>query len=265
MRMPHVREHVREPEAARPPALGLYLTEPARGILEMGTLPLAAPWLARAPHGEPHGVFVLPGLMATDTSTRVLRGFVRRLGHTAWGWRLGRNLGPSTAILDGMPRSLTELAERTGGPVSVIGWSLGGVYARELAREHPALVRQVITLGSPFALTDPRQSRADRAFRRRAHQHAPGWTTPSWQRLKQPIPVPSTAVYSKRDGIVHWESCIEPESERHENVEVRCAHLGFGVDPATLWLIADRLAQPPSARTPFRPPLMLRALYPGAR
>lgn len=246
----------------RAPSMGLYLSEPLRGALRMSTLPMAAPWLARAPRGQRHGVLVLPGLMATDTSTGLLRRFLRGLGHTVWGWRLGRNLGPTQHILDGLPRALHLLAERTGSSVTVIGWSLGGIYARELARSRPSQIRQVITLGSPFALTDRRQSRADRAFRSRAHLHARDWT-PSWEKLARPIPVPSTAVYSKRDGIVHWRTCIEPASERHENVEVRCAHLGFGVDPATLWLVADRLAQPEHERVPFQPPALLRALYPA--
>jgi pimeloyl-ACP methyl ester carboxylesterase len=251
-------------DTVRPPSLGLYLTEPARGALQLGALPFAAPWLARAPRGTPHGVLVLPGLMATDMSTVPIRRFLRKLGHTVWGWRLGRNLGPTQDILEGMPRALDLLADRTGSPVSVVGWSLGGIFARELARKHPDRVRQVITLGSPFALTDSRQSRADGAFRSRSHLHAPNWT-PSWEKLARPIDAPSTAVYSRRDGIVHWRSCIAPESDRHQNVEVRCAHLGFGVDPSTLWLIADRLAQPIDARTPFRPPAMLRLLYPGSR
>lgn len=248
----------------RPPSLGLYLTEPARGVVQLGALPFAVPFLARAPRDEPHGVLVLPGLMATDASTGALRRFLHRLGHTVWGWRLGRNRGPTSEILDGMPRALALLHERTGGPVSIVGWSLGGIYARELARRNPDSVRQVITLGSPFALCDPVQSRADRAFRSQARRHAPGRGL-NWAETGRPIPVPSTAVFSKRDGIVHWRSCVEPETELHENIEVRCAHLGFGVDPATLWVVADRLAQPVSGRERFRPPMLLRALYPSVR
>ena len=243
----------------RPPALGLYVTEPLRGALQLGTLPIAAPWLLRAPRGEPHGVLVLPGLLATDSSTGVLRRFLHSLGHTTWGWRLGRNLGPTQAIIEGMPRALRLLAERTGGPVSIVGWSLGGIFGRELARRESDLVRQVITLGSPFAMTDVRQSRADRAFKRQASKHARKWELPR----ARPLEVPSTALYSKRDGIVHWRSCVEPESAVHENVEVRCAHLGFGIDPATLWAVADRLAQPAGSWQPFRPPAMLRLLYPN--
>ena len=255
---------VRVENDAKPPALGLYISEPLRGALQLGALPFAAPWLLHAPRGEPHGVLVLPGLLATDSSTGVLRRFLHGLGHTTWGWRLGRNLGPTQAILDGMPRALRLLAERTAGPVSLVGWSLGGVFARELARREAGLVRQVITLGSPFAMTDTRQSRADRAFRRQARNHARKWELPR-SRTAKPLPVPSTAIYSKRDGIVHWRSCIDEPGRRHENIEVRCAHLGFGVDPATLWAVADRLAQPAGAWQPFQPPAMMRLLYPNLR
>jgi pimeloyl-ACP methyl ester carboxylesterase len=225
-------------------------------------MPLAGSLLSSAPRGDGHGVLVLPGLLASDVSTAVLRRFLRRLGYDAAGWDLGRNRGPTDQVVDELPRVLSALAGRTGRPVSLIGWSLGGIYARELARRDPVQVRQVITLGSPFALTDPRQSHADGAYQRRAYLHATG-RLPTREQLTQPIGVPSTAVYSRRDGIVSWQACIAPETSLHENVEVRCGHLGFGTDPATLWLIADRLAVPVGQRQRFRPPPDLRALYPG--
>jgi pimeloyl-ACP methyl ester carboxylesterase len=246
------------------PSTGLFLTEPARGLAELWALPLSAPWLAAAPRGDGHGVLVLPGLLATDRSTMVLRRFISLLGYQVRGWNLGRNRGPTDAVLDEMPRALSALAAVSGGPVSVIGWSLGGIYARELAREHPESVRQVITLGAPFGLADPRTSRAEGAYQRRAYLHATGARLPTREQVARPIDVPSTAVYSRRDGIVPWTSCVEPETGRHQNVEVRCAHLGFGVDPATLWLIADRLAAPPAGRRRFSAPWPLRSMYPRA-
>jgi pimeloyl-ACP methyl ester carboxylesterase len=251
--------------AARPepyPALGLYLTEPARGLADLASLPLAALWLPVAPRGDGHGVLVLPGLLASDTSTVPLRFFTGWLGYDVHGWDLGRNRGPTDEVLDGLPAALAALADRTGGPVSIIGWSLGGIYARELAREYPGLVRQVITLGSPFALAEPGHTRADAVYRRGRGLHAASERIPTREAVARPIDVPSTAVYSRHDGIVCWQNCIEAESALHINVEVRCSHLGFGVDPATLWLIADRLAVPAGERRPFRPPPLLRPLYP---
>ena len=247
---------------ASPPSMGLLISEPVRGLAGFASLPLAAAWLMSAPRGDGHGVLVLPGLLASDVSTAVMRRFLRRLGYQAAGWSLGRNRGPTERVIDALPRELSGLAERTSQPVSVIGWSLGGIYARELARRHPSQVRQVITLGSPFAMTDPRQSHADGVYRRRTHLHATGGM-PTPEEVAQPIGVPSTAVYSRKDGIVSWRACIGPETDLHENVEVRCAHLGFGTDPATLWLIADRLAAPAGQRQRFRPPPRRRSLYPG--
>jgi hypothetical protein len=252
------------PAVAQPhrPAVGWFLTEPVRGMLRFSALPLAAPWLRRAPVGDGHGVLVLPGLLADDFSTMTLRAFLARLGYQVHGWGLGRNIGPTDAVLTGMPRLLRRLAETTAGPVSIIGWSLGGMYARELARDHPELVRQVITLGSPFALVDERQSRADGAFRRRARRHVDAARLPSRERMREPIPVPSTAIYSRSDGIVDWLACMESGGARQENVEVKCGHLGFGVDASTFWVIADRLAQPADEWTSFEAPRAGRAWFP---
>ncbi len=172
VRLATTRQAAGERTSAGGPSLGLLLTEPARGLAGLATLTLVAPWLSIAPRGDGHGVLVLPGLLASDASTTVLRRYLRLLGYQVRGWALGRNVGPTTAVLDGLPAALSALAAETGGPVSVIGWSLGGIYARELARQQAPQVRQVITLGSPFALTDSRQSHADRAYQRRANIHA---------------------------------------------------------------------------------------------
>jgi hypothetical protein len=248
------------------PSAGLFLTEPVRGLVDLAALLVAAPWLATAPRGDGHGVLVLPGLLASDTSTLPLRGYLRWLGYDVRGWDLGRNRGPTEEVLAGLPRALLAHARRTGRPVSLVGWSLGGVYARELARRNAKHVRRVITLGSPFALSDARrQSRVHGPYQRLSHLHADGARLPSYEQRARPIGVPSTSVFSRLDGVVSWTTCLEPETERHQNVEVRCSHLGFGVDPATLWLIADQLAVPPGQHRPFRPPPLLRPFYPDRR
>jgi pimeloyl-ACP methyl ester carboxylesterase len=261
------------------PSARLFLTEPLRALADLAALLLAVPWLAAAPRGDGHGVLVLPGMLASDTSTLPLRAFLGRLGYDVRGWDLGRNCGPTDAVLAGLPRALLAHATRTGRPVSLVGWSLGGVYARELARRYPTRVRQVITLGSPFTLNDLRLSRAHAPYQRLRHLHADGSRLPTGEQRARPIGVPSTSVYSRLDGVVPWRSCMEPETDLHQNVEVRCSHIGFAVDPATLWLIADRLAAAPDRlaaapdrlaaapdqRCPFRPPPLLRPLYPGRR
>lgn len=253
------------PGEPRGPSAGLFLTEPVRALVDLTTLLVAAPWLATAPRGDGHGVLVLPGLLASDASTLPLRCYLGWLGYDVRGWDLGRNRGPTEEVLAGLPGALLAHASRTGGPVSLVGWSLGGIYAREMARRHPRQVRQVITLGSPFARHDPRQNRAHGPYQRLSYLHADGAQLPAPEDRARPIGAPSTSVYSRLDGIVPWQACVEPETERHQNVEVRCSHIGFGVDPATLWLIADRLAIAPGQHRPFRPSPLLRPVYPDRR
>jgi pimeloyl-ACP methyl ester carboxylesterase len=244
------------------PSLALFLSEPGRSTAEFFAFPLAAPWLTWAPRGDGHPVLVLPGLLATDASTVLLRGFIRRLGYPVRGWQLGRNFGPTSVVHEGLPATLEHLTQHYNEPATLVGWSLGGIYARELARETPELVRQVITLASPFGMTDPRQSRAQPAFDRYAHRHV--------RRMKgedaftrEPLLVPATAIYSRSDGIVAWQTCRETPGPRRENIVVRGSHLGFGYNPAVLWAIADRLAQDPEQWKPFRAPKVLRAFYPA--
>ena len=251
-----------EEAVSRPPALRWFVTEPLRGAVSLAGLPLARPLLGRAPRGDGRGVLVLPGFLADDASTGPIRRYLRRLDHRAYGWGLGRNRGPTREVVDGLPRRLEHVADRTGEPVSLIGWSLGGIQARELARQHPDLVQQVITLASPYMGDESLPSRADAAYRRRSRQHVASNDSASWELVRRPIPVPSTSVYSRTDGIVHWRACIEPETPTHENIEVRAGHLGIGVDAAVLWLLADRLAQPVGEWAPFEPPARLRLMFP---
>ena len=238
-----------DPSRITPPRRSLLLLE-GRALLELAALVPAYPVLRRAPSGDGHPVLVLPGFMASDFSTGALRRFLRHRGYRVHGWTLGRNLGPSPETAAAMVDRLYQLADRYGRRVSIIGWSLGGVYARELARRFPAVVRQVITLAAPFR--DVEATNVPRfliARRGRLHGEADFRA-----QLAAPLPVPSTAIYSRSDGIVAWQSCREHESPTSESLEVEASHLGIGHHPVVLLTIADRLAQPEGEWRPFVPP-----------
>ncbi len=237
----------------RPPNVALWASEGLRTSVDIAGLAGTWPALAAAPRGDGHPVLVLPGLATSDMSTVTLRALLRGVGYTSYGWKLGRNIGPTRKITDGMRTRLDEIADKYGRPVSLIGWSLGGIFARRIARERPDLVRQVITLGSPFKLEAPVQSRAHGVYNRFKHLHVEDLPYPLEAGLG-PMPMPATSVYSRLDGIVHWRACLDEPSEFAENIEVRCAHLGFGHHLPTLWIIADRLAQQPGRWQPFRRP-----------
>lgn len=200
-----------------------------RVLLELGSIGPALPALMQAPKGDGHPVLVLPGMLADDGSTFVLRRYLKMLGYQVHPWKLGRNWGPSTEIRDGIRARFKELSERYKRRVSIVGWSLGGIYAREIAREYPSLTRQVITLGSPFG----------------AGYRIDGEPSPELAaRLRPAPPVPCTAIYSKTDGVVPWEACLEIEGPQTDNIEVDASHIGMGVNALVLWAVADRLAQP---------------------
>lgn len=242
----------------------LAATEPVRALASAGSLAAGLPLLRLAPRGEPHAVLVLPGLMASDVSTRTLRRWLRGLGYRVVGWELGRNRGPTQEVVDALPALVQRLADEHGSPVSIVGQSLGGIFARRLALRAPAQVRQVVSLGSPFGLVPGGgdDSAAARLYRRFTPTHARGPATAGRGRLARPLPVPSTSVYSRWDGVVDWRACLQRVGPTSENVAVHAAHLGMGFDPAVLWVVADRLAQPKDGWRPFRPPPRFRALYP---
>ena len=181
-----------------PPPWALFLSE-GRAVYEMGLFYQALPVLLTGPRGDGHPVMVLPGFTASDLSTTLLRGVLRRRGYDARGWALGRNLGFSPQLELRMARRLQTLHWRSGRKVSLVGWSLGGIFARELARLHPEMVRQVISLGSPFAAS-PRATNVWRFYERITGQSVDELDPTLQRRMRLPPPVPSTAVYSRTDG-----------------------------------------------------------------
>ncbi len=219
----------------------LLALEPVRMAAEAATLPLAAPVLALAPRGDGRAVLVLPGFGADDTSTIGLRNYLDLLGYRSRGWRLGRNAG--ARMLDAPLRDrLARLADRYG-PVSLVGWSYGGVLARRLALETPDAIRDVITLASPINGLVRDRSR-------------------TLSVISQPPDLPCTSIYSRSDAIVHAEMSIEANYPNTENIEVHASHSGMGFNPTVYFAMADRLAAPLIGRRPFTPPPLLAMLYP---
>lgn len=245
-----------------PPAKHLYLSDSVRAVAELGSLFAGLPALKRAPRGDGHPVLVIPGLLAADFTTVPLRRFITRLGYEAYGWELGLNVGPTRRVVQGLRDRLDRMAQASGSEVTLIGWSLGGVFARVMARNAPEAVRSVITLGSPFRLISPSQAHASKMFIRLAPLHMAPAELPPPEHLQPALPVPATSIYSRFDGQVSWQACVEDVDDQHENVAVYSSHLGFGHNPSVLWVIADRLAQPPGEWRPFRAPCLARPLYP---
>jgi pimeloyl-ACP methyl ester carboxylesterase len=234
-----------------PPPVVLFAQEQIRAAREYAV----GRWrrrelLRRAPRGDGHPVLVLPGFLAPEFSTAPLRHFLRALGYDARSWKLGVNRGPSNAVRVGLEARLRHLVERHRRKLSLVGWSLGGIYARELARAHPHAVRCVITLASPFR--DITATHAARLVPLRPDGRSLHEAHALRAALARPIPVPTTSIYSRSDGIVHWQSCLEEPGPQRENVEVSCSHTGMGFHAGALEVIADRLAQPEGTWRPYR-------------
>lgn len=238
-----------EPDSLQPPGPWLMMLE-ARAPWEFASLLAASPWLASLPTGDGHPVIVYPGLGASDMTTAALRRFLRDRGYTAHAWKQGFNFGPRNGVLEACREQLAQVWRRHREPISLVGWSLGGIYARELAKEQPDRVRSVITLGTPFA-GHPRATNAWRFYEMVSGQrvHDPELT----KGLADPPPVPTTSIYSRTDGVVAWQCSLNPASPIAENIEVHASHVGMGMNPLALYAIADRLAQPAGGWRKFDP------------
>jgi pimeloyl-ACP methyl ester carboxylesterase len=239
--MPIDRSDSHASQRLRPPSLGLLLAE-ARGIFEFNASLLLSPLLLRAPRGDGHPVLTLPGFLASDLSMAPMRRYLGELGYETHAWRMGRNIGGVSRMRVALRERLAEIHAISGRTVSIVGWSLGGVYARDLALQAPEMVRCVVTLGSPFA-SDVRATNATRLY-----EALSGEAVEDSSELRKAIagdlPVPTTSIYSRADGVVNWRTCLLCPSDMAENIELYLAsHIGLGVNPAALWAVADRLAQ----------------------
>ncbi len=201
------------------------------------------PFPADAPRGHGEPVLVLPGLLSGDRTTARLREFLTGIGYRVETADILVNMGPTRGILAKMESRLTRLHDDAGMPVALVGVSLGGILARQLARQHPARVRAVVTLCSPIRVPvmTPLQPFAEAL----SPFHQTEWLMQR-DRIADPLGVPVTAIYTEDDGILDWRQCLQDESAAARNVRVRGAHLSIGSNPEAQRAVAQALHLPPS-------------------
>lgn len=234
------------------PAWSLLGMEPLRALLEYASMRFMDK--QALPAGDGHPVVIFPGLGADARSLGPLKDFCGQLGYSAYDWGRGFNTGPQGDIdpwLDELARHVRQLTQAHRQPISLIGWSLGGIYARELAKRLRGEVRQVITIGTPFAGT-VEQTHASLAYRL-VNGHKPVFEDAVIERLRTAPEAPTTSIYSRTDGVCAWQACVQGGGASHtENVEVVGSHCGLGWNAEVLAVIADRLRQPVGSWQPFR-------------
>jgi len=233
----------------KPPKLWWTLTEP-RAVIDLASFYAARRRLKKLPKGDGHPVMVMPGFLSNDGATVPLRSLLRDLGYRTYGWGQGQNRVIDEEVLGRVTAKLKRTYAKNGRKVSLIGWSLGGVVAREMAKRNPDIVRAVITLGSPIS---------------GQFEHTPAYKIytsmnglPSeedqefYLTIKDPPPVPCTSIYSKSDGIIAWRHSLQEDTPLTENIQIGVGHFGMGVSPVVMKILADRLAQPDGKWTKYK-------------
>ena len=226
----------------RPPNLVLALSDGPRALADAAFLNACYPLLHKLPKAHrKQSVMVIPGFLGDDRGNGPLIRFLRHLGYTASGWRQGRNLGPASFTKDSLTEAMTPLIEAGDGKVSLVGHSLGGIYAREIARMSPENIQQVITLGSPFGKGHQHASHASRLYQRLNPQPDARDDDSS---LNTPPPVPTTAIYTKGDGVVNWRTSLQ-HGDDHDvhNIKVAGSHIGLNLNAAVWFWVARKLAE----------------------
>lgn len=185
-------------------------------------------------------LMVIPGFLSGDMSTEVLRAHLSATGYDVHGWGQGLNLGASESLLAGLTNNVSRLARRRAQPVRLVGWSLGGVYAREIAKRVPDQVARVVTLGSPFS-GDPRANRVWWLYEW-INGH-PVDDPPIKCDLPAKPPVPTIALWSRDDGIVAGPCARGQPHEADAAIELSCSHIGFTFEPEALEAVVAALSE----------------------
>jgi pimeloyl-ACP methyl ester carboxylesterase len=220
----------------------LALLKEALTVFDVLAAVAASPSVGRLPDCAGERVLTFPGYGFGDQPLAPLRMQLRRLGVDASGWGLGRNDGHVETLLARARERVLEERARWGAPVTLIGWSLGGYIAREVARDEPAAVKRVVTLASPV-VGGPRYTVVSGVFERLGY-NVDRLSDRVEERRRVPIRVPVTALYSTRDGVVSWRACIDPARDSTtEHVAVNATHIGICFAPRVIELIADRLSR----------------------
>lgn len=230
------------------------VAELPRALFEMLSLLPAHFIVSRAPSGDGHPVITLPGYNASDSSMNVLRRYLGIWGYDPHPWGLGTNFGVGNDRVDYEHRFLEVLeriVDHRGEPATLIGWSQGGVIARQAAKHRPELVRHVLTMGSPIADT-PEATTIWRIFRRTSPQDITPQLMDVLREIATPVEgVRCTCIYSQTDGIVSPYIAQDWVSPVAENIRLYTSHFGMAVNPIVLYVIADRLAQSEENWRPF--------------
>lgn len=240
---------------AKPPSLAYAIAEFPRALLEFASLLPAHFILKNAPRGDGHPVMTLPGYRSDDSAMLAMRRYLERWGYHAYPWGLGTNLGVGYQRIDYEKRVIARLesiVEKHGETASLVGWSLGGVIAREVTKRRPDLVRQIITLGSPLA-DAPEATTVFRIMRHTSAEEVTNEVLSVMRQVATPLPdVRCICIYSDSDGIVSPQIARDLVSPNVENIRVSSSHFGMGVNPVILFIIADRLSQTEADWKPFR-------------
>jgi Putative esterase len=250
----------------RPPKL-IYTLLEGRGLFEAASLPFLLPLLQATPRGDGHPVLLVPGFAASDATLVGLRVFLRTRGYHVETWGFGQNTGFQRKFTQALEQKLRHMHHRHQRKVSVVGWSLGGVYAFYAAHCAPECVRCVVSLGGPMRVTadtDQVPLPVKALYRYFAHPMGPVAHVSNVRArlLRAPLPLPSVCIYSTTDGIVPPDAArIDEQASPHENIWVPGSHLGLGFNAAVMWVLADRLSQPEGAWQSFAPGGMLGTLY----
>ena len=232
-------------------------TEMHRAAMEFTALQLSWGLIKdKLPAGDGHPVIFYPGFMTGDAYTTTIRQCIKDKGYTVYGWDKGLNMGLDDTTAEHLRQHLKEVFDANGGQkITLIGHSLGGIYARELAREFPEMVRGVVTMGTPFGLMHDPAAATSEQLSRLYDLFNPGSdhlkADDARERMLTPPPVPTTSLYSKEDGIVDWKGALNPARKEAENIEVHGSHLGMAFNMMTIAAVIDRLAQDPADWKPF--------------